>query len=141
MRQRSRAVAINGKGQRWLRCRCLRTHPSESNVKATILYVVITAVLTVLAVSMVAETPRPKNSPLDSVVEPNAEEIDRTDAVEIASRVISDANDDIDGRITLDAKKSPDGKWQVQARWTVEGAVHSATVMIDNAGSVIEYVK
>ncbi len=110
-------------------------------MKATILYLAITAVLTVLAVAMVAETPQPRNSPLDSVVEPNAEEIDRADAVEIASRVISDANADIDERITLDAKKSPDGKWLVQARWTVEGAVHSATVTIDNAGSVIEYVK
>ena len=110
-------------------------------MKATIVYVVITAVLTVLAVSMVAETPRPKNSPFDSVGEPNAELIDRADAVEIASRVISDANDDIDGRITLDAKKSPDGKWLVQARWTVEGAVQSAYVTIDQAGAVIEYVK
>ncbi len=110
-------------------------------MRPSILYLVITAALSVLAVTMVAETPRQTSSRYMPAVEINSVGIDRDDAVDIACRVISNANDGIDGRITMDAKKTADGGWLIQARWTEEGLVQYASIGIDLAGTVIEYVK
>lgn len=107
-------------------------------MRPSYVYCALTVALLGLALAFAAD---PSASWIEGVdnLSPKVE-LDRHEAVDIARRHLAQDEQLLEGRLLTDARPTSEGGWSVQFRWSREGVLEIATVIIDAQGRVADYV-
>ena len=111
-------------------------HREGLHVKPSVLYFAFTAVLLTLAITLAADTPDRWIIGTD-VLEESHSPLSRDQAIEIARNYLAVDEGDIDGRLLVDPKQTPDGGWNVAARWSVDSEMRSGIIVVDRLVHVV----
>lgn len=105
-------------------------------MKPSWVYLAFTAAFVYLALVMVADR-RGSAGPEDG----GKGRIDRSDAIEIATRLVNDDPEPPTSRAIIDSMCQADGNWTIWVRWFVEGSMFRVKIVLSPTGDVLEYNK